>query len=550
MPTLSFSRVSKAVMLQGVALVTAGLITSFFIDPRIRPFPIMLSAGIALMRVALGSRKTKAVSYGIDEDLIYLVTHMYAISTGKPPNKRLFMPDTWAGGYGAYDSVLKRIAVLAVDWGYGFARAIRIVARDLKNKVFRDFLLRLGELLGIGEDPSKFLDIERRALLTEFQAHYSRILEASKMLLGIYTSSVSSAIFIMITFMIFVFLFPVSPTLIVLVYIAILMSLAVLLYILYKVLPRDRVTHNLKAKIPEKVRYRTLLFIGLGASVAVGMVVYKMFGSASLAISVAALPLLIPGFYARRVEKKIREIESFFSIFIRSFGLTYAMVPHAPSALASTLRSGYGPLTKYLRRLLARLNAGIDPKIAWYHFISETWSEVVRRNVNILYDAMNVGGDLAKVGTVLSETIFKLLDIRKQRTQMAKAFESTVYIIHTLFTAILSFVLSLMNIFNQVVSKLQGINPQIASVLPFHPMSLQLIFQVSPIFIIILSIVNALAIKIAQGGMYETLWVPLALLMAIGGIVMYGVSMLAQSVFANVIGLSQLMSTLPKQVPP
>ena len=272
MPTLSFSRVSKAVMLQAIALVATGLVTSFFIDPRVRPFPIMLSASIALMKVVLSSRKTKTADYGVDEDLIYLVTHMYAISTGKPPNKRLFMPDTWAGGYDAYDVVLKRIAVLAVDWGYGFARAIRIVARDLKNKVFRDFLLRLGELLGIGEDPSKFLDIERRALLTEFQAHYSRILEASKMLLGIYTSSVSSAIFILITFMIYVFLFPISPKLMILVYIAILMSLTVLLYILYKVLPRDRVTHNLKAKIPEKMKYRVLLLIGLGSSVTVGVV--------------------------------------------------------------------------------------------------------------------------------------------------------------------------------------------------------------------------------------------------------------------------------------
>ncbi len=535
----------RASLIQVLVIVMVGFTISFFVDPRVRVLPLMASIAAALFKLVLRGRRKAIGGYEVNEDLIYLVTHMYAVSTGRPPNRRLFMLDTWAGGYGGYDSILRRIAILAVDWGYGFAKAIRIVVSELRNKIFRDFLLRLGELLNIGEEPTRFLDIERRALLTEYQAHYTRLLEASKLLLGVYTSGVSSAIFIMITFLIFIFLFSIPPSMVIMVYIAILISLSILAYILYKVLPRDRVTHKFKVKIPEKKRYRSLLIFSLASSIAVGFVALNMFKDPYLAISIAAVPLVAPGLYAKKVEKKIREIESFFSIFVRSFGLTYSMIPHTPTALASTLRSDYGPLTKYLRRLLARLNAGIDPKIAWYHFIGETWSEVVRRNVNILYDSINVGGDLAKVGTVLSETTFRLLDIRKQRVQVAKAFESTIYIVHTLFSAIMSFVLSLLLVFNNIIMKLQSLNEELASVLPFKPMALDVAVSFTPIFIIALSVLNAFVIKVAQGGMYETLWVPLAILLAAGGIVMYLVSLMSTSLFSSITGLASLTKVVP-----
>ncbi len=538
----------KTSLIQVLIVIIIGLIASLFLDPRVRILPLILSIAIALIRLIIrGKRKLLGIGYEVNEDLIYLITHMYAVSTGRPPHRRLFMLDTWAGSYGGYDKILRRIAVLAVDWGYGFAKAIRIVAKELGNKVFRDFLLRLSELLAIGEEPIRFLDIERRALITEYQAHYVRILEASKLLLGVYTSGVSSAIFIVITFMIFIFLFSIPSPMIILVYLAIAISLSTLAYILYKVLPRDRVTHNLKGvRIPEKIRYRVLLLIGLSLSIVTGVITYKLIGDPYLAISTAAVPLIIPGFYAKRVEKKIREIESFFSIFIRSFGLTYSMIPHTATALASTLRSSYGPLTIYLKRLLARINAGIEPKIAWYHFIGETWSEMVRRNINILYDSISTGADLARVGTVLSETTFKLLDIRKQRVQVSKAFESTIYVIHTLFSAILSFVLSLLTIFNNIISKLQSISSEIAAVLPFKPTALDVALGITPIFVIVLSILNALVIKIAQGGMYETVLVPLAILLAISGIVIWCVSMFSTSIFLNITGLSSLLEITPK----
>ncbi len=524
-----------------VLILGAGIISAIFLPEYLRFIPIITSIMLFVLRKVWRILKSKVLMYEIDDDLVYLVTHMYAVSTGKPPRKRLFWLNNIAGGYGIYDRYLRKIANLAVEWGYGFNKAIRIVVREVKNKTFRDFLLRLGEILNIGEDPERFLDVERRAFLTEYQAHYGRVIEATKLLLGVYTSSVSSAIFLVITFLIFSLLFSTSPNTIIFVYIGIAMALGLLIYVIYKVLPRDRVTHTMGIYPLERRKYRLLLTVGVTLSIIVGLYTYSMTGIPSLAMSLGAAPLLLPGFYARRIEKKIREIEAFFPIFIRSFGLTYATVPHVPTALASVLRSDYGPLTRYLKRLLARLSLGVSPKISWLRFIGETWSEIIRRNINIVYDAIDAGGNLAEVGTVLSETTFRILDMRKQRVQVSKAFESTIYIIHTLFSAVLSFVLTLMNIFYLLITTIQQSSAYVPSVLPFQPIPVELVDMITPIFIVILAILNATAIKVAQGGMYETVWVPLAILLFISGVVMQSMQTLAETLFSGILEIVHLV---------
>jgi len=522
-------------------VILVAVVTSMLLPENVRFVPVLSALALVTLKHLWKILKVRVLLYEIDDDLVYLVSHMYAVSTGKPPRKRLFELNNIAGGYGKYDTILRKIANLAVEWGYGFNKAVRIAIRDVRNKVFRDFLLRLGEILNIGEDPERFLDVERRAFLTEYQAHYGRVVEATKLLLGVYTSSVSSSMFLVITFLIFSTFFTASPNTIIIIYFGVIAVLTLLLYIIYRVLPRDRLTHTLPIYPPERRKYRFLLVIGIIMSLAIGASIYVNTLIPNFAIALGALPLLIPGFYARRIEKKIREIESFFPIFIRSFGLTYATVPHVPTALASVLRSDYGPLTRYLQRLLARLNIGVNPRISWLRFIGETWSETIRRNVNILYDAIDAGGELAEVGTVLSETTFRILDIRKQRIQISKAFESTIYIIHSLFSAILSFILTLMNIFYVLITTIQESVTYTPTVLPFQPVPVDLINLVTPVFVITLAILNAFAIKIAQGGMYETVWVPLSILLFISGVIMHATHLVAQSLFAGILDIENLI---------
>ena len=265
----------RFILLSLILAIGSSILILFFAPKELKvlsALPLFIVTLIHVFRVL----KKKTIVSTIDESLIFLVIHMYGVSTGKPPRRRLFELECVAGGYGEYDRILRRIANLATRWGYGFMRAIKYTLPAIRNKVLRDFLIRLGELLAIGEDPERFLEVERRALLAEFQAQYSRLIEVSKLLLGVYSSSISSATFMAITMLIFAMFMGGGAQILLATYIAVLASLAVLTYVLYRILPRDRLSHKLPIKPRIYVIYKRVSLLTIALCLIVGASVYTL----------------------------------------------------------------------------------------------------------------------------------------------------------------------------------------------------------------------------------------------------------------------------------
>jgi len=499
-----------------------------------QPLPFAVGFVVGGVRAVLG-KLSRRISVGVvDEDLVYLVTHMYAVATGKPPRKRLFVLDSVLGDYGEYSRVLKRIAMLAVEWGYGFARAIRTVLGEVRNEVFRDFLLRLGEVLNMGEDPAKFLEIERRALLSEYSAVYTRAIESARVLLGVYVSAASSSIFLAVTFALMAFLHPIPPEALLASHFGVAGLLAILAYIIHRALPQDKLVHDYGHGNPLRSRLRIVTLTCTTLSVAVGVACYPILGP-YLAIALSALPLIPAGVYAKRVENIVREIDSFYPIFVRSFGIAYSLVGHPPTALRSALRSDYGLLTRLLRKLLARLTLGVSSAIAWRRLVIDTWSEMVRRLTNILYDSIDAGANMARVGTVLSDTAYSLLELKKQRKQVTKTFEYSLYMVHALLAGIVMAVIKLLSIFNMILSKFQAMKVAVKLPLMFHPLGLSMIEQILPVFMVLVSIVNAYAVRAAHGGLWQTMLLPLAVFLLSSGLVMHFTGIAMESLLSSFI---------------
>lgn len=525
-------------------ILVLGIVASYFLPPQVRFIPLITSILLMMLYYVRLVLRTKITYSIVDEDLLYLVTHMYAVSTGKPPKSRLFKLKTIVGGYEEYDYYLRRIASLAVDWGFSFARAITIVAREIKNKVFRDFLTRLGEILNVGEDPERYLDVERRAVFMEFQAQYGRSLESMKLLLGTYTSTISSSMFLTITVIIYTLLMGGDPTTVVYTYMGVIVALAGVLYVIYRILPRDRLTHKLGIYPPQRTRYRRILIMSITLVIVMTFVYYNLLHDIQLAIGAAAILLIFPGLYARRIESFIKELNTFFSVFIRSFGITYSVVSHTPKALASVLRSNFGPLTPYLRRLYNRLRVGVRPDIAWRYFTGETWSELIRRSVNVVYDTIEAGGNMAVIGTILSDMSFRLQDLKKQREQIARAFEATVYILHLIMVAVTTFILELVRIFNTMIEAILRVAPGITvTILPFGYVDVTLLTYLTTILIIATAIMNAIAIRVARGGMYETVWVQISILTSFSMLTAMAIKTATAFLFEELLGFTRLIET-------
>ena len=514
---------------QLVAVIAASAAVAYVLGQ-----PLLLAVGLMLggLRTLFGRFSRRIGASVVDEDLVYLVTHMYAVATGKPPRKRLFVLESVLGDYGEYSRVLRRIALLAVEWGYGFVRAIRTVLGEVRNEVFRDFLLRLGEVLNMGEDPVKFLEIERRALLSEYSAVYTRAIESARVLLGVYVSAASSSIFLAVTLALMAFLHPTPPELLLASHFGVVGLLAILAFIIHRSLPQDRLVHEHGHGNPLRSRLRTVTLTCTAMSMVVGVACYHAVDP-YLAIALSALPLIPAGIYARKVENTIREIDSFYPIFVRSFGIAYSLIGHSPTALRSTLRSDYGLLTRLLRKLLARLVLGVDPAIAWRRLVIDTWSEMVRRLTNILYDSIDAGANMARVGTVLSDTAYSLLELKKQRKQVTKTFEYSLYMVHALLAGIVMAVIKLLSIFNMILSKFQAMKVAVQLPLMFHPLGLSMIEQILPVFMVLVSIVNAYAVRAAHGGLWQIMLLPLAVFLLSSGLVMHFTGIAMESLLSS-----------------
>jgi len=521
----------RKVASQLVAAIVASATAAYVLG---QPLLLAVGLGVGVLHVALKKISRRIRVNVVDEDLVYLVTHMYSIATGKPPRKRLFVLGGVLGDYGEYSRVLKRIALLAVEWGYGFARAIRTVLGEVKNEVFRDFLLRLGEVLNMGEDPAKFLEIERRALLSEYSAAYTRAIESARVLLGVYVSAASSSIFLAVTLALMAFLHPVPQEILILSHFGVVGLLAILALIIHRSLPQDKLVHDHGHGNPLRSRLRIVVLTSTLLSILVGVACYHFLGP-YLAIAVSALPLIPAGLYARKVESIVREIDSFYPIFVRSFGIAYSLVGHPPTALRSVLRSDYGLLTRLLRKLLARLTLGVNPAIAWRRLVIDSWSELVRRLTNILYDSIDAGANMARVGTVLSDTAYSLLELKKQRKQVTKTFEYSLYMVHALLAGIVMAVVKLLNIFDMILSKFQAIEVAVQLPLTLHPLGLYTIEQILPGFIVLVSIVNAYAVRAAHGGLWQTMLLPLAVFLLSSGLVMHFTGIAMESLLSSFV---------------
>ncbi|MET1128633.1 MAG: hypothetical protein ABWW70_04885 [Thermoproteota archaeon] len=484
---------------------------------------------------------------GVNLDYLYMVTHMFAVATGRPGVERLFQLGGVTGrGYGYYTEVLTRIASLARKWGYGFATAVKLEARKVKDLVFRDFLTRLSEAIKMGEALDTFLETEHHAALVSYEANYDRNLETVKVLMAIYTAAMSSTLFVNVNMVLISVLFFGNPQMVVTSFLATMAVLFAVAYLVYRTLPRDKLLHNLPVNMPERRRFFYILIVSVLVGGTAGAFASLMLGDPTYTLIALAVAVLPAGIYGKRVEDKVKDIESFFTVFIRALGFAYQNTRNFSVALRSVLKSEFGPLERQLRRLYARLVNGIDKRLAWYYFAGETGSESVRRVVDVFFDAVDAGGEGGRIGVTLSNMLSKLIELRKRREQLARTFAGTTYILHILVVAIAEFMVSLVLVLQDVFYQLSGSLPTIGLMIsPLDP-NLLVALKIGLVFVLTLS--NAFVTKASSGGYVGAAWLSFSVLLLVSGSTMLVMSRLADRLLA-MLNVEELLSLTNSTIP-
>jgi len=522
-----------------VTLAVTAAIVAYFREATYIPL-FLIPIAVGLVRMGIPLLRSRLRVSAVDLDLLFLLLHMHSISTGKPPRKRLFQLNCIVGDYGDYTRALNRIASLAVDWGYGFVATTRYVAREVRNRALSDFLLRFSEVLRTGEDPTVFLETEFAATRRNYQSQYYRAVDVLRIVLGLHTTIMSAAAFILTVMSVLLMFTGGDVSVYFLTFVSSLTLVAMFTAVIYVTVPKEWITPRARPKPAQIYRsYNIALAVSLPLAAVLGYLAYRELGSAELSLLAVSGILLVPGLAARSIESRVKKLESFYAIFVRSLGMTYATIPNYQKAFSSLLMSDFGPLMRPLSRAYSRVSNGIDPKLAWRYFIYDTWSDLIARSTNVFADTVDVGGNTRLVGALLSDLITRINDLRGLRERTARTFEATTYIMQALVSAIAIAIINIIKLFSDYVrilmtgletAELYGL-----PILTLSPEAIAFMTNLTIVFLASLTLMNAIAIKVAYGGVPEAFWQQTSILLIVTSGAIIGMRFMMEIFFRELL---------------
>ncbi len=554
---MSFRSVELPGGVTSLIATVAGAILAFIIYSKLpTPWSLILASviGVApfmafVMRPML---RKKFPSLSIDVDLVYLLQHMLCVATAKPPRAVLFKVVSEEDLYPKYKDIFNRIYMLGKEWGYSFTDACRLVARSVTNKVLREFLIRLGGVLAVGEDVELFLRTEYSTLMSEFETYYNRVVDASRMFLGIYTSLVAAGVFMLSNFLLLAFFFGGSSKIFAASFSVVIITVGATAAMLYSLMPSDAFESKAKPK-PRLLALSDLAaIIGIASSLTLIFLFKNKFAntytSLAIMLSIVGASVLPAGVFAKMFENRVREVDLFFPVFIRSYGMHLQTVPQMARALKPLLAAELGKLNKLLENLYARLQSSVDPRVAWRFFSAECGSELVRRAIRIFLDTVERGGRIAEAGSMLSDHHNIIVRLRRAKFQVAKTFEMTTYMLHLAVVLIAVFMLQLLQGFSGVLYQVKGQIPaELASVLPISVFPMKAIMIAVTIFIVMLTVFNAASIMKATPGAWRSFWLYFGILCIVSSLgIVFGQGLMKLILSST---LASLNKTLVPMVP-
>src|SRR5581483_11593387 len=101
----------------------------------------------------------------VDETFVYFTLLLFGISTGQIQPSDLVKTAGMSKHYGFYAATFDKVYLLGVKWQYGLARASETVGLSVKSEEFKLLLMKLAQVLRLGEDLSVFFKHELDAVI-------------------------------------------------------------------------------------------------------------------------------------------------------------------------------------------------------------------------------------------------------------------------------------------------------------------------------------------------------------------------------------------------
>ena len=384
----------------------------------------------------------------------------------------------------------------------------------------KQLLVKFAQVVRLGDDLKTFFHAEEKSSLMNYEIVYNRKLENMKLFLEMFYTLMSTAAFMVSANSIMTMLMGATDAedILVLSLFGISISMGTFVGLMYIMFPRDKLAYATAAE-DLKFRLKVYMMVGVGAGIGIVLLMANVLPY-SLVVGIAVAPLLYPGYLARKTEKRIGELNQWYPEFVRHFGEIFATVGSMGQALDAVLRSNFGPLQELLIAYKNRIKNRIDQILAFELLSRDSGSELIANGNQVVSTAMDKGGDMNETGNVVADITLKINELRAKRSQTAKTFETVVIVLHVLTLAVFGLMNKLTEIFHELINSVDVSN----STFQLTPIDPEFMAQMIPVMIILTSGLSALAIKVAQGGLYKTVFWNMGILTIIGALVSFGMN--------------------------
>lgn len=449
--------------------------------------------------------RRKSLPTKIDEQLVSLILHLYAISHGEVSPDDLINSVADNDEYGQYCKVFRKIRQLAKEFGYGFTKATSQIAATVKPPL-KDVLVRFTETFST-TNPKGYLELEASTITEEYSGYYLRSIESIKVLGGIFSTFQSVAVFIILTLDILT-VFMAEQEVVYYSYVIAICAISVMFLGLRAVTPKDVLVHMNKEEPPKLYRIFKLCLPITVACVAPAAVIFMMVGPAYGLIFLGSV-LLLPGFLAYKLENFVYNVDEHYPAFIKSLGEKMASTSSLKSALSYVLYMELGPLKTLLRRALARVKMGVSNEKSLAMLSSEASSHRVHITNKIFVDAVNLGSDPLEVGKILGNNCVKFLEFRKRRMSVARSFQVVLVVLQPITVVLLVVLTFLCRFFSRSLTSLPYFT--------FGEIPLGVIEVGNIVMVLFITAVNALGAQETKGGFWGTTLLYAAILLVLSG---------------------------------
>ena len=459
-----------------------------------------------------------------DEKFVYFVAFLYTISTGESLAVDMVKVASQSS-YGKYSTAFKDAFRLGVGWGFGLANSLEMIAKKVssdKTDQLKQLLVKFAQVVRLGDELKIFFQNELKSTLLNYAIIYERKLENEKLFLEMFYTLMSTTVFMIAANSIMTMLTgAVSAEYILLLsIIGVALSMSIFVFIMYIMFPRDPLGYN---TADENLKFRIKVYLSIGAGSAIAMVLLvSQVVPLTLVVGFSLAPLFYPGLLARKMEKQIVHINTWYPEFIRHFGEIYATVGSMGLALDAVLRSDFGSIQKIVIALKNRIKNKVDQRLGFDLFSRDSESEIIKNGNMVISMAINKGSNMNESGDTVATITLKFNELRAKRAQIAKTFESIIIVLHILTVAVFGLMNKLTTIFFQLIDTVDVSNNAFA----LSPIDPEFMDMVLPILILMTSVISAMALKVAQGGLYKTVFYHIALLGVLGSVTAFAMNSL------------------------